>query len=91
MLFFRSEEHLRNWERFSEHKIGGIIPLRTLMKFFSGRYFTQRREPDYFSHMGKYLVQMIASLDDLDDAGSHWRMKGLEKLGFSLGRKLGMV
>jgi len=91
MLFFRSEEHLRDWEGFSEHKTGGIIALRSLMKFFSGPYFTQRREPDYFSHMGKYLLQMIASLDELDDAGAFWRMKRLEKLGFSLGRRLGLV
>jgi hypothetical protein len=91
MLFFRSEEHLRNWEGFSEHKMGGVIPLHTLMKFFSGPYFTQRREPDYFSHMGPYLFQMIASLDELEDAGGFWKMKGLEKLGLSLGRRFGMV
>jgi hypothetical protein len=91
MLFFRSEEHLRNWEHFSEHKMSGVISLPTLMKFFSGPYFTQRREPDYFSHMGRLLFQMIESLDDLEDAGSYWKMKGLEKFVFSLGRRLGMV
>ena len=71
--------------------MGGVIPLQTLMKFFSGPYFTQRREPDYFSHMGPYLFQMIASLDELEDAGGFWKMKGLEKFVFSLGRRLGMV
>jgi hypothetical protein len=91
MLFFRSEEHLRNWEGFSEHKTGGIIPLRTLMKFFSGPYFARRREPDYFSHMGRYLFQMIASLDQLDGAGAFWKMNRLEKMGMSLGRRLGLV
>ena len=91
MLFFRSEEHLRNWEGFTERRIGGVVPLRSLMKFFSGPYFTERREPDYYSHMGEYLFQMIDALDDLEDAGSFWRMKGVEKFGFSLGRRLGLV
>ena len=91
MLFFRSEEHLRNWEGFTERKVGGIIPLRSLMEFFSGPYFTKRREPDYFSHMGEYLFRMIAALERLEDAGEFWKMRGLEKIGFSLGRRLGVV
>jgi len=91
MLFFRSEEHLRNWEGFSEHKRGGMIALRSLMKLFSGPYFTERRKPDYYSHMGEYLFQMIASLDDLENAGPFWRMRGPEKFGFSVGRKLGLI
>jgi hypothetical protein len=91
MNFFRSEEHLRKWEGFSEKKKGGIIALRDLMQLFSGPYFTKRRESDYFSHLGDHLTDMIASLDSLKNAGTYWRMGRLEKLGFSLGRKLGLM
>ena len=91
MHFFRSEEHLRKWEGFNEKTKGGIIALRDLMRLFSGPYFTKRRELDYFSHMGDYLTDLIASLDFLDNAGSYWCMRRWEKLGFSLGRKLGLL
>lgn len=91
MHFFRSEEHLCKWEGFSEKKRGGIIALTDLMRLFAGPYFTKRREPDYFSHIGDYLVEMIATLDSLKNAGTYWRMGRLEKLGVSLVRKLGLV
>jgi hypothetical protein len=91
MNFFRSEEHLGNWEGFEEKKRGGIIALSSLMQFFSGPYFTNRLKPDYYSHMGKYLFAMMASLETLERAGSYWRMNRLDKLGFSIGRKLGLV
>ena len=91
MNFFRSEEHFRKWERFNEKKKEGIIALTDLMQLFSGPYFTKRRELDYFSHLGDYLTDMISSLDSLKNAGTYWRMGRLEKLGFSLGRKLGLM
>jgi hypothetical protein len=91
MHFFRSEEHLRNWEGFEEKKKCGIIVLSSLMKLFSGPYFRNRLQADYYSHMSEYLFAMIASLDSLASAGSYWRMNRFEKLGFSLGRKLGLV
>jgi hypothetical protein len=91
MNFFRSEEHLRKWEGFNEKKEGGIISPNDLMQLFSGPYFTKRRELDYFSHMGEYLVAMIASLDSLGNAGAYWRMGRLDKLGISLARKLGII
>ena len=91
MHFFRSEEHLIKWERFNEKKRGGIIPLADLMRLFTGPYFTKRREPDYFSHIGDYLVEMITTLDSLKNAGTYWRMGRLEKLGVSIARKLGLM
>ena len=91
MNFFRSEEHLCNWEGFQEKKRGGIIALSSLMRFFSGPYFTNRRQPDYYSHMGEHLFAMLSSLDTLENAGSYWRMARVEKLGFSLARRLGLV
>lgn len=91
MNFFRSEEHLRKWDSFKEKKKGGIISLNDLMKLFSGPYFTERRNPEYFSHIGDYLADMIASLDTLQEAGSYWRMKWFEKFGVSLGLKMGLM
>jgi hypothetical protein len=91
MNFFRSEEHLRKWEGFQEKKKGGMIPLSELMRLFSGPYFTNRRNPDYFSHMGEYLADLVTKLDTLKGAGSHWRMKWFEKLGVKLGVKMGLI
>jgi len=91
MHFFRSEEHFGKWQGFNEKKRGGIIALTDLMRLFTGPYFTKRREPDYFSHIGDYLVEMIAALDSLKNAGDYWRMGRLEKLGVSLVRKFGLI
>ena len=91
MNFFRSEEHLRKWEGFQEKKKGGIIALSDLMRLFSGPYFKNRRAPDYFSHMGEYLSDMIKTLDTLENAGAYWRLKWFERLGVSLGLKLGLM
>ena len=91
MLFFRSEEHLRKWEGFQEKRKGGIIALADLMRLFSGPYFKNRTQPDYVSHMSEYMAEMISTLDTLENAGEHWRMGPLEKLGFSLGMKLGLL
>jgi hypothetical protein len=91
MNFFRSEEHLRNWEGFQEKKKGGIIALSDLMHLFSGPYFTNRREPNYRSNMGGYATHMIEALDSLENAGSYWRLNWFEKRGFSLALKLGLI
>ncbi len=61
------------------------------MDLFSGPYFTNRGKPDYFSHMGKYLTDMVGSLESLEDAGDFWQMGRLEKMGLSLGEKMGII
>ncbi len=91
MNFFRSEEHLRNWEGYEEKKKGGIISLESLMQLFSGPYFTNRGKPDYFSHMGKYLTDMVGSLESLEDAGDFSQMGRLEKIGLTIGEKVGLI
>jgi hypothetical protein len=91
MNFFRSEEHLRNWEGFEEKRKGGIIALHSLMELFSVPYFKNRGKPDYVSQMGEYMAEFLGTLDGLPDAGDHWRMRPLEKLGFSLVMKLGLM
>jgi hypothetical protein len=91
MNFFRSEEHLANWHGFSKSKQGGIIATDSLMELFSGPYFTKRPDPDYMSHYGDYMEQMLAALDQLKNAGSFWQIGPLEKAGFALGRKMGII
>ncbi|MFP4474216.1 MAG: hypothetical protein ACLFOY_01565 [Desulfatibacillaceae bacterium] len=91
MNFFRSEEHLENWEGYEEKAKGGIITPEAAMELFSGPFFTRRGDPDYFSHYGEYMAAMIEKLDTLDGAGSYWKMNSLEKAGFSVGRKLGFM
>jgi hypothetical protein len=91
MLFFRSEEHLRKWEGFEEKRAGGIIALSDLMRLFSRPYFTNRAKPDYVSHMGEYMADMLSTLDTLENAGDYWRLGTLERLGFTLGMKLGLM
>ncbi len=61
------------------------------MRLFSSPYFRNRRRPDYFSHMGEYLVEMISTLDTLENAGDYWRMGRLEKLGFALASRLRLL
>jgi hypothetical protein len=88
MNFFRSEEHLRSWKGFQEDKKEGIIALSDAMRLFSRPFFTKRREPDYFSHMAKYVADMLPIQDALKNAGSYWRLKWYEKPVFSLLLKL---
>jgi len=91
MNFFRSEEHLRRWEGFKEKKEGGIIALKDLMTLFSRPYFKNRRDPDYYSRMGDYIVDMAATLETLAHAGEYWRMGKLDMVGLSIGNKLGLM
>ena len=91
MNFFRSEEHLREWEGFQEKRKGGVISLNSLMELFSAPYFKNRGRPDYVSQMSGYMAGFLGKLDTLPDAGDHWRMRPLEKFGFSLAMKLGLM
>jgi len=91
MNFFRSEEHLRKWEGFEEKRKGGTIPLSSLMELFSAPYFRNRGRPDYVSQMSEYMAEFLGKLDTLPGAGDHWRMRPLEKFGFSLAMKLGLM
>ena len=91
MNFSQSEEHLRNWEGFQEKNNEGVIALNDLMHLFSGPYFLNRREPDYFSNMGKYISDFIDTLHNLEHAGAYWRLRWFEKLGFSFALKFGLI
>jgi hypothetical protein len=90
MRLFRSEEHLKAREDFTERDLRGMIELETLMQMFSGSMFRKRAEPDYASRMGEYLAELVPQLDDLEGAGSHFRMAWYEKMGLKVAQALGL-
>ena len=91
MNFFRSEVNIASHVGSERKKAGGIISVDDLMQLFSGPYFKNRRQLDYYSKMGSYLPDMIATLDTLQHAGPYWRMKWYDKLGVKMGLKLGLM
>ena len=75
MTFFRSEEHLRNWAQYDSSTEDGILPLKDLMKLFSGEMFRRRLDPDYFSHMREYGAGFMKSLQEIGKTGPFWSVK----------------
>jgi len=69
MLFFRSEEHLKNWAHYDPATEGGISPLEGLLTMFSSNVFKRRIDPDYFSNMKTYLHELIAETGSNDKIG----------------------
>jgi len=69
MLFFRSEEHLRNWAQYDPAKKGGISQLEGLLKMFSSNVFKRRMDPDYFSNMKTYMRELITESGSNDKIG----------------------
>ncbi len=73
MNLFRSEEHARSWCDFQPGTEEGIIPLQDLACLFSGNLFTRRLDPDYVSHLEKYIQEFV---QELKDRGSFWQLPG---------------
>jgi hypothetical protein len=69
MLFFRSEEHLKNWAQYDPDTEGGISQLEGLLTMFSSNVFKRRMDLDYFSNMKTYLGEMIAETGSNDKIG----------------------
>jgi len=69
MLFFRSEEHLRNWVQYDPATEGGISQLEGLLTMFSSNVFNRRMDPDYFSNMKTYMHELIAETGSNDKIG----------------------
>jgi len=71
MLLFRSEEHVRNWSGYKPDTEGGIVRLPDMVQIFSGRFFTRRLEPDYFSQKTEYMIEMVKALQKM---GAFWQI-----------------
>jgi hypothetical protein len=91
MNFFRSEEHLRRWEGYEEKMEGGKISLDSLIQLFGEPYFRKRGNPDYVSNFSEYMTGLVDEIDKIPDAGKYWRLSRLEKAGFKLVQKLGLI
>ena len=70
MNLFRSEEHVRNWINFKAGTEEGMNKVSDVARLFSGRFFTRRLDPDYFSRMQEYLMEVIEILKGM---GSFWK------------------
>jgi hypothetical protein len=69
MLFFRSEEHLKNWTPYNDSLKDGISQLDGLLSMFSCNIFKRRMEPDYFSNMKSYLGELFEHVLSNDKIG----------------------
>ena len=69
MLFFRSEEHLKNWTQYNPFLKDGISQLDGLLAMFSSNMFKRRLDPDYFSNMKNYLGELIEAVGGNDRIG----------------------
>jgi hypothetical protein len=76
MNLFRSEEHVHNWARFDPETVEGILSLRDLVQLFSGSYFRRRLDPDWVSHIGEYLLELINTLNEIGKTGPFWNRPG---------------
>ena len=72
MVFFRSEEHLKNWADYTEEKKDGIIPLPDLVKLFSIEFFRRRLDADYVSHVPEHMAEFFATLKEIGKTGPFW-------------------
>jgi hypothetical protein len=72
MLFFRSEEHLRNWSDFSEDKKDGIVSLPDLVQLFSIDFFKRRLDADYVSRVPEFMAEFFATLKAIGKTGPFW-------------------
>ena len=69
MHLFRSEEHVRKYDRFDPATEDGIIPLRDAVKLFSIQYFRRRMDPDYFSSTKTYIKALRGEVRANDRIG----------------------
>ena len=73
MNLFRSEEHARNWSQFDTATAEGIIPLRDLLRLFSGKFFRRRLDADWLIRSREYFHEVPATLEAIGKTGSFWQ------------------
>jgi hypothetical protein len=65
MNLFRSEEHIRSWARYDAAAEKGILPLETIVKVFSGKFFQKRLDSNYASHANEYFGEVVPILSEI--------------------------
>ena len=69
MLFFRSEEHLKNWAQFDPATEGGISQLDGLLTMFTSNIFKRRLDTEYMTKMRDYIGELIGEMGSNDKVG----------------------
>lgn len=49
MNLFRSEEHARNWDAYTDAMASSLMPVADWAEIFSNPFFRERGRPDYIS------------------------------------------
>ena len=76
MNLFRSEDHVRNWKRFTPDTEQGIVPLQNLVQLFSGDFFRRRMDPDYATRSRGYWKEVLGILRELAKVHPFWAPPG---------------
>ena len=71
MLFFRSEEHLKNWAQYDPATKDGISQLSGLLTMFSSNLFKRRLDTDYITRMREYLGELMGELGSNNKVGNY--------------------
>jgi hypothetical protein len=72
MNLFRSEEHVRQWAKYDPETAGGILPLKDLVRLFSGNLFKRRLDFDYVSCSPNYLNEWLAEIKEVTQGRPFW-------------------
>jgi class 3 adenylate cyclase len=62
MNLFRSEEHVRGWPLYIREADDYVLPLADWATVFSSSLFRRRLQPDYLSHLDRYLDDYRSAL-----------------------------
>ncbi|MBU2643824.1 hypothetical protein KKI24_03895 [bacterium] len=73
MVFFRSEEHLKNWAQYDPAAKDGISSLEGLLAMFSTSMFKRRLDTDYISNMKTYLGELISEIGNFKGLGVYMK------------------
>ena len=73
MNLFRSEEHVRKYDRFDSAAEDGIMSLSDAVKLFSIEYFWTCLGPDCFSTRLNYRAKMLDVFKEIGKTGLFWQ------------------
>ncbi len=72
MHLFRSEEHVRRWERFDPDTADGIMPVANWFGVFDLPVFANRLDDDYLEKLPGYVEGVFAAAAQISDA-AYWQ------------------
>ena len=72
MNLFRSEEHARNWNGYSEDAAGGMLSLADIMTIFSAGLFRERLSKTYISDLRDLFVDVAETARRVTKDNPFW-------------------